>query len=136
MSTDKIERVITLANRLIGALEGDIVALENGTPQAMKTIDPEIQKLAALYAREAAGLTAPVAKAAPEALRSTLAATTERFRETLKKQSRLLTRMRNASEGMVQAIAEEVEKRRQIVRPYGPSAPARPAGAMIFNATA
>lgn len=138
MSTEKIERVIMIAERLIAALEADIAALESGTPQKMKTIDPEIQKLSMLYAREAAGV-AGVAKAAPDELRNKLAATTARFRDALKLQARMLTRVRNASEGMIHAVAQEVERRRTMIRPYGRPANAvtapRSQGAMIFNAT-
>jgi hypothetical protein len=138
MSTDKIERVITMAERLIAALEADVKALEAGKPQEMKSIDLEVQKLAALYTREAAAITAPIAKAAPADLRSKLNATTTKFREVLTLQARMLTRVRNASEGMIHAVAEEVERRRVTVRPYGrtPTATPRSAGAMIYNATA
>ncbi len=135
MSNERIERVIALAERLIAALEADIAALEKGKPQAMKTIDPEIQKLAALYAREAGGLNATIALSAPGALRTRLTATTTRFRDTLQRQARILTRVRNASEGIVQAIAREVERRRTVTTPYGRKPmPARAASAMIFNA--
>ncbi len=135
MSAERIERVIVMAERLIAALEADIAALEHGQPQAMRTIDPEIQKLSALYAREAAGLTPAVAKSAPAELRAKLTATTTRFRDVLTLQARILTRVRNASEGMIQAVAKEVERRRTVMRPYGrPTAAApRPAGAMIYN---
>ncbi len=54
--TPKIERLIAMAERLIEALEADMAALERGKPQEMRTIDPEIQKLSAIYGREAAAL--------------------------------------------------------------------------------
>jgi hypothetical protein len=133
MSSERIERVIALAERLIAALEADIAALENGQPQAMKSLDPEVQKISALYAREAAGLNAAMAQAAPETVRNRLMATTARFREVLAHQARIVTRVRNASEGIVQAVAQEVERRRTIVRPYGQSYKARPGGAMLYN---
>src|SRR4029079_11458925 len=117
MSAEKIERVIVLAERLIAALEADIAALERGAPQAMKTIEPEIQKLSALYAREAAGLSATIARSAPAELRGKLTRTTARFREVLGLQIRILTRVRNASEGVVHAVALEVERRRTAIRP-------------------
>ncbi len=138
MSTEKIERVILIAERLIAALEADIAALQSGTPQKMKTIDPEIQKLSMLYAREAGAL-AGIVKTAPDDLRSKLSDTTARFREALLLQRRLLTRVRNASEGMIQAVAQEVERRRTMIRPYGRPAtptPPRSQGAMIYNAVA
>ncbi|HEX2591379.1 MAG TPA: hypothetical protein VHL34_07775 [Rhizomicrobium sp.] len=138
MSTDQIVRVIGMTERLIAALEADITALEAGKPQQMKSIDLEVQKLAALYAREAAGITGPIAKAAPADLRSKLAATTAKFRDVLTRQARMLTRVRNASEGMIHAVAEEVDRRRTQIRPYGrtPTAAPKSAGAMIYNATA
>ncbi len=43
----------------------DIAALEARQSAAMRTIDPEIQKLTALYSREAAGLNPDAAKASP-----------------------------------------------------------------------
>lgn len=139
MSTEKIERVIMIAERLIAALEADIAALESGTPQKMKTIDPEIQKLSMLYAREASGL-AGIATTAPADLRTKLSETTARFRDALMLQRRMLTRVRNASEGMIHAVAQEVERRRTMIRPYGRSSNAAPAprsqGAMIYNTVA
>ena len=134
MSTEKIEKVILIAERLIAALEADIAALERGMPQAMRTIDPEVQKLTLLYAREASALIPALAKNAPDALRTRLTATTQHFREVLLKHARILTRVRSASEGMIQTVAQEVERRRAVGRPYGPATRARPAGAMVFNA--
>ncbi len=74
--TQKIENLVKLAERLIEAIEGDIAALKAGTPQQMRTTDPEIQKLSALYGREAQGLTADAAKAAPAPLRMRFAEVT------------------------------------------------------------
>jgi hypothetical protein len=66
-------------------------------------------------------------------LRKRLFSTTQRFRDALALHTRLLTRVRNASEGMIRAIADEVERRRAPMRTYG-RAPARPAGgAMIYT---
>ena len=52
----RIERLITMAERLVEALESDIAALKAGNARNLRTIDPEIQKLSALYSREAASL--------------------------------------------------------------------------------
>ena len=49
----KLERLISMAERLITALEIDIAALKAGTPGKMVSLDPEIQKLTAVYGREA-----------------------------------------------------------------------------------
>jgi hypothetical protein len=130
----RIERLITMAERLVEALESDIAALKAGNSRNLRTIEPEILKLSALYSREAAGLTADVARGAPTELRKRLFAATAKFRDTLASQTRLLTRIRGASEGMVRAVAEEIERQRASVRTYGPAAtPARPGGAILYN---
>jgi hypothetical protein len=133
--SERIERLVRLADRLIEAIEADIAALKAGKPQAMRTIDPEIQKLSAQYGREAQGLTADVAKAAPGPLRKRFAETTKKFRELLALHARLLTRVRNASEGMIRAIAAEVDRRAAPTRTYSRSAATygKPAQAMVFN---
>jgi hypothetical protein len=131
----RIERVIHMAERLIGALEADISALERGKPAEMRTLDPEIQKLSAIYSREAASISPAAAKEAPEPLRVTLMAVTKRFADTLSRHTRILTRVKNASEGMIRTIAEEVNRLKAPTRTYAAKADAKPKQptAMIFN---
>ena len=76
----KIERLITMAERLIVALEGDIAALKAGLPSKMASMDPEIQKLSVIYGREAQGFDIRIAKAAPLALRTRVLTITAKFR--------------------------------------------------------
>jgi len=131
----RIERLIGLAERLVAALEEDIAALEAGRPAHLRTADPEIQRLTALYGREAQGFDARLAQNAPGPLRSRFLETTKRFREVLQRHTRLLTRVKNASEGMIRAIAEEVNRLHAPTRTYGPRPGASPqsSGAMVFN---
>lgn len=133
---ERIEKLIAMGQRLIAAIEGDIAALKAGTPKEMRTLDPEIQRLSALYSREAAALKPADAKAAPADLRKTFFDITSKFRDVLKLHARLITRVRNASEGLIKAVADEVERTRAPSRPYAPPsnrpAAARP-GAMIYN---
>lgn len=131
----RIERLISMAERLIVALESDIAALKEGRPQALLTADPEIQKLTALYGREAQGFDPRIAQAAPPSLRQRFVAITARFREVLQLHARMLTRVKNASEGMVKAIAAEVERANAPTRTYGPRPGYTPqsSGAMVFN---
>ena len=133
--SERIERLVKLAERLIEAIEADIAALKAGKPQAMRTTDPEIQRLSALYGREAQGLSADAAKAAPAPLRNRFVETTRKFREALQLHARILTRVRNASEGMIKAIAAEVDRRAAPSRTYNPRAAAygKPPQAMVFN---
>ena len=131
----RIERLISLAERLVEALESDIAALKAGNVAALRTADPEIQKLTVLYGREAQGFDPRIAQAAPPSLRQRLVAVTAKFREVLQLHGRLLARMKNASEGMVQAIAREVERANAPTRTYGPRPGYAPqsSGAMVFN---
>lgn len=131
----RIERLISMAERLIVALESDIAALKEGRPQALLTADPEIQKLTALYGREAQGFDPRIAQAAPPSLRQRFVAITAKFREVLQLHARMLTRVKNASEGMVKAIAAEVERANAPTRTYGPRPgyTPQPSGAMVFN---
>jgi len=131
----KIETLITMAQRLTEAIEADIVALKAGRPQEMRTLDPEIQRLSATYGREAASFDPARARTAPPEMRKRLTSTTARFRDALKLHARLVTRVRNASEGLIKAIAEEVERQRAPRITYAPpKANVRPKSvAMIFN---
>ncbi len=66
---------------------------------------------------------------------ATLLATTKKFADALARHARLLTRVKNASEGMVRAIAEEVDRRRAPSRFYTRPTDTKPkqSSAMIFN---
>ncbi len=136
LDSEKLERVIALAERLSIALEGDIAALRAGKPQQMSSLDPEIERLTVLYMREVSSLDPNRTKAAAGDLRKRLAAVTGKFRDTLKLHQRLLLRMRNASEGLVKAVANEVERQRAPKVTYAPAGahPYRKTPvAMIYN---
>jgi hypothetical protein len=131
----RLERMIALAERLVAVLENDIVALKGGNPGALQSADPEVQKLTAQYGREAHNFDIRIAQAAPVSLRTRFMAITAKFREVLQLHTRLLARVKNASEGMIKAIAEEVNKMNAPTRTYGPRAGygAQASGAMVFN---
>jgi hypothetical protein len=131
----RIERLISLAERIIAALESDIAALKEGRPGVLATNDPEIQKLTAIYGREAKGFDPKLAENAPPTLRQRFFAITAKFREVLQLHARMVTRVKNASEGIIRAIAQEVERANAPMRTYGPRPGYRPPspGAMVFN---
>ncbi len=72
---------------------------------------------------------------APPSLRQRFVAITTKFRDVLTLHARMLTRVKNASEGMIQAIAREAERMNQTTKTYGPRPgyAAKSSGAMIFN---
>ena len=76
-----------------------------------------------------------IAKSARPDLRHRFLSITAKFRDVLKLHARMLMRVKNASEGMIQAIAREVERANAPTRTYGPrlGAPSRSPGAMVFN---
>ena len=133
--TPRIERLISLAERLIAALEGDIAALKDGRHAVLSTDDPEIQKLTAQYGREAHGFDPRITESAPPTLRQRFVAITAKFRDVLQLHARMIARVKNASEGMIRAIAAEVERSHAPMRTYGPRPGYAPqsSGAMIFN---
>lgn len=133
--TPRIERLIAMAERLIAALESDIAELKTGRTAALKTNDPEIQTLTALYGREAQGFDPRLAQSAPPSLRQRFIAITAKFRDVLQLHARMLARVKNASEGIIRAIAAEVERANAPMRPYGPRLDNAPksSGAMVFN---
>jgi hypothetical protein len=131
----KIQRLMALTERLTDALRADIAALERGRPREMRTPAADVQQLTALYSREAACFTPAAVRALPKEARDTLTTVTARFREVLALHTRIVTRVKNATEGMVRAIADDVAKRKSALRPYSPVPAARPRspGAMIYN---
>ena len=133
--TPRIERLISLAERLVVALENDIAELKSGRTATLRTNDPEIQKLTALYTREAQGFDPRIAQSAPPTLRQRFMAVTAKFREVLQMHARMIARVKNASEGIIRAIADEVERANAPTRTYGPRPGYKPqsSGAMLFN---
>ena len=131
----KIERLIAMAERLIVALEHDIAALKAGTPSQMVSMDPEIQKLSVNYGREARNFDIRIAKAAPLALRTRFLSITAKFRDVLQLHARMIVRVKNASEGIIRAIAQEVDRANAPMRTYSPRPGYKPpsAGPMVFN---
>jgi hypothetical protein len=131
----RIERLISMAERLVVALEADIAALRAGKPTDMISMSPEIQRLSMLYGREAQNFDIRIAKSAPPSLRQKFVAITAKFRDVLMLHGRMIARVKNASEGMIQAIAREVERMNQAKTTYGPRPGYAPksSGAMIYN---
>lgn len=132
---ERAERVLALTKRLADALQGDLEALERGRPAEMRSILPEIQQSLSQYAREAAAVKAQV-KMLPPGTRAKLSDATKKLHEALARHERRLTCLRNASEGMIRAIVDDVERKRRVTRTYGPRAGVRAPGAMLYNGVA
>jgi len=133
----RLEQLLTVSRRLIEAVAGDIAALERGAFSELKTTDPEIEKLCAFYGREVRSLKAEGSiKGVPKTLITALKEAGGQLDTLLVRHEKLLAAMREASEGLVQAVAEGVEQARTGSKPYGQQpAPKRSSssGAIVYN---
>ena len=133
----RIENLLAMSNRLCDAIAADIKALEQGEFGQLVSTDPEVGRLCALYGREVIALkTSGGLKNVPAALVAALKESGGRLNRLLGQHESLVSCMRQASEGLVQAVAEEVEKTRKRGAPY--SATPRPkretsSGAIVYN---
>jgi hypothetical protein len=131
----KIDRLILLTDRLSEMLGADIKALEAAGVKSLNSVGPSFQQLMLTYTREAVSVNAAVIKSVSPELRQKLTQSAKAMNDLLTRHQRLVTRVRNASEGMIQAIAKEVERRQTSQRSYARVPAARPqsAGAMVYN---
>ena len=133
----RLEHLLAMSNRLSGVIEADIAALEQGAFNNLSTTDPEVGRLCALYGREVMALKAAGGiKDVPAELLAALKESGGRLTTLLLRHGSLVACMRQASEGLVQAVAEEVEKSRKRGAPYSsPSKPKRESsgGAIVYN---
>ena len=131
----KVERLILLTDRLSETLTADVKSLEGGNAKALRSVEMSFQQLMVSYTREAASTNAAVLKAVAPELRQKLMQSVKTMNDLLARHQRLITRVRNASEGMIQAIAKEVERRQVSQRSYArvPAGRAQPSGAMVYN---
>lgn len=133
----KVERLLAMTARLTTALTMDVATLEQGRPREFKLIEPEFQRMASLYEREAVGFTRREMESLPAEKRAAYIASVKQLSELLKQQQRLLTRVRRVSEGMIRAVADELARRESAARPYTRiPVGGRSPGAMLCNQTA
>jgi predicted sulfurtransferase len=131
----KIERLILLTDRLAEMLSADVKALERSGAKSLHSTEHSFQQLMLTYTREAVSVNAPLMKSVSPELRQKLMLSAKAMNDLLARHQRLVTRVRNASEGMIRAIAKEVERRQVSQRSYARMPTARPqaSGAMVYN---
>jgi hypothetical protein len=133
----RLEQLLTVSGRLIEAIATDIAALEIGDFSGLRTTDPEIERLCAFYGREVRAMKAEGGvKRAPAALLAAMRESGAELDRLLKHHERLVSAMREASEGLVKAVAEGVDKIRAGDAPYMPVPKAKHAsstGAIVYN---
>lgn len=115
-----LDDLLAMGQRLATAIESDIAALQAGRFNDLATADPEIERLAARYARAVSALkTSGGLKAASPSLIAKLKELGTRMKPLLARHQHLTAAMRKVSEGLVQAIALEADKIRRHHQPYG-----------------
>ncbi|WP_269716388.1 flagellar basal body protein [Caulobacter sp. NIBR2454] len=135
----RAEALVNLTQRLTELLAQQAQAFETRRPhEAADTIE-ESAKLANVYRFESARLKRDpsVMNGAPPALRAQLLRVTEAFDAVLARHGRALEAAKTITEGLVQAIAEEVASQRSATGGYGSSgerhAPADAGVAIALN---
>lgn len=133
----RIENLLAMSARLCDAISTDIAALEQGDFNKLASTDPEIGRLCALYGREVMALkSSGGVKNAPAELVAALKEAGGRLNRLLGQHESLVLCMRQASEGLIQAVAEGVEKSRTRGAPYSAAPKAKrqtSGGAIVYN---
>jgi len=133
---ERAENLLSLTERLVAAVEADITLLQTGNYPPLALVDPVIDQLSAAYTREVTAVKKAGLKDAPAPLLASLKAAAAKLKDLLKRHAKIVSAMRGASEGMIKAIAEEVEKRRTAAMPYAAKPGVRPAAsasAIVYN---
>ena len=130
-AADRIEQMIALTERLTERLAGETRAFEARNPAAVAATAEETARLANLYRHESSRIKADpgLVQEAPELQRRALMAAARGFEAVLARHGRALEAAKIVTEGLVQAIAEEVADTRVTGVGYGPDAVGRAADA-------
>lgn len=120
-SAHRARQMIALTERLSALVEADIAAIDAHQPLPMGEIAEEKARLANAYRSEMALIERDPTRLAglPVDLKAELRAATERFQALLDAYEAKLRIVKELSEGLVQALAEEVRRQRGAQAGYG-----------------
>lgn len=134
---DRVAQLTGLTERLTELLTAEAAAFEARRPHEAAPMSEETARLANLYRHESARIKADpsLVADAPAAARRRLVRSTQSFETVLARHGRALAAAKQITEGIVQAIAEEVASVRDARSPYGANAraPAADASAITLN---
>ena len=122
-STDRVEQLIILTERLTELIAEQALAFEQRRPQDAATLLDETSRLANLYRHESSRVRADpqMVEGASVKLRARLVRATEGFDAVLARQGRAIEAARTVTEGLVRCIADEVAAQRTQGSTYGAS---------------
>ena len=134
----RIDQLVALTDRLTALIAGQAKAFEARRPQDAAATMEETARLANAYRHEAARIRgqAPTLNKLSKAQHQRLTRATEAFDAVLARHGRALHAVRTVTEGLVQAVAEEIASQRAANSAYGPrGVKARPlsAASVTFN---
>jgi hypothetical protein len=142
-STDRVEQLTILTERLTALITLECQAYEGRRPQDAAPHAEEMQRLANIYRHESARVRGDpsLVFGAPADQRQKLVRATEAFDAVLARHGRAIHAAKTVTEGLVRAIAEEVASQRERTSGYGPgaalnSSSAAAASAITLNRTA
>jgi hypothetical protein len=127
METDerRIAQLLALTLRVAEAIAQDIAALEQGRFDRLRSADEDVARLCAIYGREVAALKQTGLAVARTPRVAQLRRAAAQLNVLLARHQALVAAMRKASEGLVQAVAKEIQKRSDAAAPYRPIAAPR-----------
>jgi hypothetical protein len=119
--TGRLGRLVDIVERLTHLLDGENEMLSQRLPRSLLETQDEKVRLTDLYAKEMRDLQANPAliSALPESEKAELKAAMTTFRSIMETHARKLVAFKSITEGMVQAVSEEVEKQNQPIQGYG-----------------
>lgn len=121
LAAARIRQLVDLTEALTIRLADETRAFEAQRPQDAAASLPQTQEMANLYRRDSAHVKANPAllASAPAADKAALLKATEAFETVLARHSRAVDAARKISEGLMQAIAQEVAAARTPASAYG-----------------
>ncbi|MCA6343601.1 flagellar basal body protein [Phenylobacterium sp.] len=124
---ERISQMVALTERLTELIAAEALAFESHRPQDAASLVEETSRLANIYRYESARIRSnpDLIASAPTEERTRLVRATEAFDAVLARQGRALEAARTVTEGLVQAIANEIAAQRSPGVGYGPDAEAQ-----------
>ncbi|MCA6287478.1 flagellar basal body protein [Phenylobacterium sp.] len=124
---ERISQMVALTERLTELIAAEALAFESHRPQDAASLVEETSRLANIYRYESARIRSnpDLIASAPAEERTRLVRATEAFDAVLARQGRALEAARTVTEGLVQAIANEIAAQRSPGVGYGPDAEAQ-----------
>lgn len=119
-----VSRLILYTEELTRIIREEIAILEARRPSEIAPLQAEKARLSTIYEEEFRALkrNQSLLGGKDSPLRLSLREVTETFNSELVRLGRILLRMKSVTEGMIQAVGDEVAKKRQSVRNYSPEA--------------